>query len=255
MEQSAVTLLRTVACCLHSVWRFAPFFFLLSPFAPGCSRDLLLDLSRHLGLALRPLPSCLLMPPKNLSDAGCWHIARGRIPLCLLCTIAIFAFVFLLGTSKRSSPLWMLSTPHTNYIGRPVSVDPYRGNAQKRQTTSATWFLTIVSHVKALQFIQELGPYTDKALLPPPFSFSGRFLRLTILKTYDSILNREAQVLCGLSHVLRAIPDGTVKALVGCLVSTISLAVTTGVASTPMSVTLALTSEVGFANTSKSMSH
>ena len=34
------------------------------------------DLSRLLGLALRPSRSCLLMPPRNLCHAGGWHLRR-----------------------------------------------------------------------------------------------------------------------------------------------------------------------------------
>ena len=48
---------------------------------------------------------------------------------------------------------------------------------------------------------------------------------------------------CGPPHVLRDLPDETVKALVGCLVSTILLAEKIGVAYAPtgVRVTLALT--------------
>ena len=40
------------------------------------SRDLLLDHSRLLGLALRLSRSCLSMPPENLCHAGGWHLRR-----------------------------------------------------------------------------------------------------------------------------------------------------------------------------------
>ena len=42
----------------------------------SCNRDLLLDLSRLLGLALRPSRSCLLVPPGNLCHTGGWHLRR-----------------------------------------------------------------------------------------------------------------------------------------------------------------------------------
>ena len=78
---------------------------------------------------------------------------------------------------------------------------------------------------------QELGLFTGMAPVPPPFlpgfSFSGRCLRLTLLNDYATVVNGQAHGSCDLSHVLRDIPDETVKALVDCLVFTILLAVTT----------------------------
>ena len=53
IEQSYVTVLGTIAFCLHTMQRaalFLPFF----PCALGCFRDCLLDVSRLLGLTLRP---------------------------------------------------------------------------------------------------------------------------------------------------------------------------------------------------------
>ena len=92
------------------------------------------------------------------------------------------------------------------------------------------------------------------APLQPSFSsgssFSSRFLHLTMLKTYALMLNKQAYMLCGLPHVLRDIADETVKALVGCLVITIFLAMTTttvidvAYASAGVRVTLALTSKL-----------
>ena len=65
MEQCALTFLGTIAFCLHMVWRTALFFLPLS-YALGCIRDLLLDLSRLFGLALRPFAPVFSMPPGNL---------------------------------------------------------------------------------------------------------------------------------------------------------------------------------------------
>ena len=98
------------------------------------------------------------------------------------------------------------------------------------------------------------GWYIGMVPLQPSFSsgssFSSRFLHLTMLKTYALMLNKQAYMLCGLPHVLREIADETVKALVGCLVITIFLAMTTttvidvAYASAGVRVTLALTSKL-----------
>ena len=64
----------TIAFSLHVVWRTVLF---LQPFLP-CTRlhprDLLLDLSSPLGLALRLSRSCLPMPPGSLCHVGGWHL-------------------------------------------------------------------------------------------------------------------------------------------------------------------------------------
>ena len=88
MEQCAIALLGTTAFFLHTVWRTALFLFSF-PCAWLHSRDLLLDLSRLLDLTLRPLRSCLVMPPGTLAtlEAGTcagsreWNFSTFPFPL------------------------------------------------------------------------------------------------------------------------------------------------------------------------------
>ena len=61
MEQCATAFLGTIS--LHIVWRTILFLLLFTPCSRLHLRDLLLDLSRFLGLALRLPRSCLSMPP------------------------------------------------------------------------------------------------------------------------------------------------------------------------------------------------
>ena len=74
-EQCALTFLRTSAFCLCMVWRTALLSFVL-PLSCVLDyiRDLLLDRSRLLGLALRLSRSCLSMSPGILCHAGGRHL-------------------------------------------------------------------------------------------------------------------------------------------------------------------------------------
>ena len=64
-------------------------------FAHGCIRDLLLDLSRLLGLALRRSRSCLGMPLANLCHAGGRHLRRKpRVELLYIPVAAVVLFHF-----------------------------------------------------------------------------------------------------------------------------------------------------------------
>ena len=63
--------------------------------ALGCIRDLLLDLSRLLGLALRPSRSCLSLPPGILCHAGGWHLRRKpRVDLFYVSFFIVVLFRF-----------------------------------------------------------------------------------------------------------------------------------------------------------------
>ena len=76
MEQCALTFIGTIAFCLRMVWRTGLLFFLPPSCVLGYIRDLVLDRSRLLGLALRPCRSCLSLSPGILCHAGGWHLRR-----------------------------------------------------------------------------------------------------------------------------------------------------------------------------------